>query len=225
MTKQESFKKRVRARMTKTGERYNAARRALLAEAKNRPAHWVSEPEMSDDAVRSATGHGWDDWVKILDAWGGRTAGHPAIAAHVHEELGVDAWWSQGVTVGYERITGLRLPHQMSDGTFTANVTRTIHGSATTLRTMLDDDASRSDLFGDTHSEARSRPGVKAPRFAIGPGVATISVTAKKPSKGSTDERMVVSVQHQLLPTFDDVEEWKFFWAEWISALDESGSA
>jgi hypothetical protein len=33
MTKQESFKRRVRVRMEKTGERYAAARRAILATA------------------------------------------------------------------------------------------------------------------------------------------------------------------------------------------------
>jgi len=217
MTKQESFKKRVRARMAKTGERYNAARRVLLEQAAARPQHWVSEPEVSEDAVRAATGRGWDEWVTVIDDWGGRTSDHTAIAAYLRDELAVDMWWSQSVTGGYERITGM---HQMPDGTFTANVTRTIEGSATQLRAMLDDDSARADLFGGTHSEARSRPGVKAPRFAVRNGIATISITPKKPAKGSSEERMAVGVQHSKLPTFDDVERWKFFWAEWIEALD-----
>lgn len=220
MTTQESFKKRVRTRMAKTGERYSAARRILLEQANNRPKHWISEPEMSDEAVRSATGKGWDEWVGMIDEWGGRDSDHTTIAAYLRDEHGVDMWWSQGVTGGYERITGMRLPYEMPDGTFTANVTRTIVGSAGQIRAMLDDDAARADLFGGIASEARSRPGVKAPRFGVGPGVATISITPKAPAKGSSEERMAISVQHNKLPTFEDVEQWKFFWSDWIEALD-----
>ena len=76
---------------------------------------------MSDDAVREATGRGWDEWVALIEEWGGHGDGHGAIARWV-EEQGVDGWWAQTVTVGFERITGIRLPHQMADGTFTAGV-------------------------------------------------------------------------------------------------------
>ncbi|HMO11537.1 MAG TPA: hypothetical protein PKB06_08575, partial [Actinotalea sp.] len=70
MTAQESFKKRVRARMAKTGERYGAARRALLARAAPPPpeaAGWASPPEMSDERIRAATGRGWDEWRVLID--------------------------------------------------------------------------------------------------------------------------------------------------------------
>ena len=36
MTRNESFKRRIRARMAKTGEKYNAARRALIEQATDR---------------------------------------------------------------------------------------------------------------------------------------------------------------------------------------------
>ena len=49
MTTQESFKRRVRARMATTGERYAAARRVLLAaSARDGGRVRVSPPEMSD---------------------------------------------------------------------------------------------------------------------------------------------------------------------------------
>ena len=40
--------------------------------------------------------------------------GHRAIAVYLHEQQKLPArtWWSQEVTVGYERIRGLREEHQ-----------------------------------------------------------------------------------------------------------------
>ena len=54
MTKNESFKQRIRQRMATTGERYTAARRSLLDNSGTRPRRrvWVSEPEFSDAVIR-----------------------------------------------------------------------------------------------------------------------------------------------------------------------------
>src|SRR5699024_36581 len=123
MTTQENFKKRIRERMTKTGEKYSAARRALIEQAEGAGA-WVSQPEASEAAIRENTGRGWDEWVALIDAGPGREAGHTAIATWVRDEHGVGPWWAQSVTVGYERITGIRLPGEMTDGTFTISRTR-----------------------------------------------------------------------------------------------------
>lgn len=79
MTKQESFKKRIRARMQETGERYNADRRALIEQAERRKGAtdatdatdggrtWVAEPDLSDEVIAEATGRGWDALVPAHD--------------------------------------------------------------------------------------------------------------------------------------------------------------
>jgi hypothetical protein len=133
MTRQESFKRRIRARMAETGERYGAARRVLIDQAaareqaaSQRRRTWVAEPEQSDAAVLAATGRGYDDWCDLIEAWPGHEQGHGAVAEWLQQEHGVDGWWAQSVTVGWERITGRRLPHQQSDGTFTAGRSRTV---------------------------------------------------------------------------------------------------
>jgi hypothetical protein len=91
MTEQESFKRRIRERMAKTGERYTAARRSLVDKSERRsgaPAGrtWVAEPELSDDSIRAATGKGWDEWCDVIDAWPGHGDGHTAIVAYLHGE-------------------------------------------------------------------------------------------------------------------------------------------
>ena len=220
MTRQESFKKRVRARMATTGERYTTARRALLATAdRDGPGSstrtWISMPEISDDAVREGSGQGWDHWCDLIDGWAIDPWDHAAAAARLEAEQPVNGWWAQTITVGYERITGRRLPHQMADGTFTANKSRTVAADADKLRELLLDADHRRDLFPGEATELRSSPTAKAIRLVIGPGVATISVNPKP------DGRTNVTVQHQKLPTFDDVERWKFWWSDWLEAVDQ----
>ena len=65
MTRQRSFKQLVRARMDKTGERYAAARAALLdAAGCRRPSPVLAT---SDEAIRERTGRGWEEWFDLLD--------------------------------------------------------------------------------------------------------------------------------------------------------------
>jgi hypothetical protein len=58
---------------------------------------------MSERALADATGHGWDHWFGLLDEWGGAAHPHKEIARWLMDEQGVAGWWSQSITVGYER--------------------------------------------------------------------------------------------------------------------------
>ena len=177
---------------------------------------WAAEPELSDDAVRQATGHGWDDWCDRIRAWPGQVDGHAAVAAHLVEHEGLDGWWAQSVTVGYERITGLRVPHQRPDGSFSAHKSRTVTVDGEALRSMLSDDTERAHLFPGLDTVLRSRPTAKAIRVAIGPGVATIAIEAVD------DSRTRVVVRHERLPTAAEVDRWKGYWSGWLAAVDQS---
>lgn len=82
-------------------------------------------PSVSEAAVVRATGHGWDRWFSILDRFG-PARGHTAMARHLREAHGVSPWWSQEVTVQFERARGLRKPLERADGTFAVSVQRTV---------------------------------------------------------------------------------------------------
>lgn len=219
MTRQESFKKRVRARMARTGERYNAARRVLVEQAGGGGRAWVSDPEVADDRVRAATGRTWDGWCDEIDAWPGHEQGHAAVAAWLQSEHGVEGWWAQTVTVGWERITGRRLPGQMSDGTFAVNVSRAVAVDAGGLRSLLLDDGDRADLFGGRATSLRSRTTSKSLRFGMEPGVAEVAIDDRG------DGRARVAVQHTRLPDAGDVDAWRTWWTAWLEALDEASPA
>jgi hypothetical protein len=232
MTTHESFKRRVRERMEKTGERYGAARRALLGgfadvatvnttTTSNRPRTRVSEPEVDDLAIKRATGRDWDEWCDLLDAWPGNDRGHTAIAAHVAETYGVEGWWGQGVTVGYERIIGRRVVNQMADGTFSAGKTRTVTIDLAELRSLMVSDEDRVALFSGLETNLRSKPTSKALRLGIAIdgqsiGSALFSFAPK------ADGRVMVNVSHDGLPDTASVDEWKQYWADWLAAIDDT---
>ena len=119
MTTQQSFKRRVRARMEKTGESYTAARAQLLPEPE-----W--EARISAEKVRERTGRTWNEWFALLDAWGGAEREHHEIAAWLGAEHGVPGWWAQGVTVEYEKARGLRPHGGDRDGTLNAGASKTV---------------------------------------------------------------------------------------------------
>lgn len=215
MTRNESFKRRIRTRMAKTGEKYGAARRVLIQQAISDARSWVSDPEHSNAVIREKTGRGWDQWRDLIDAWPGHEQGHTAVASWLQEEHDVDGWWAQAVTVGWERITGRRLPHQVGDGTFTANRSATIATDPVALREMMLDDDGRADLFPGLDPELRSRPTSKNIRVGLGRGVAEIAIVPKG------DGRATLTVQHAKLSSLEDVGYWKAYWADWLEALDE----
>jgi hypothetical protein len=225
MTSNESFKRRVRERMTRTGERYAAARHRLLTpSAPAEPAGWVSEPDVADDRLREHTGHGWDEWVALVDAGPGRSAAHPDIARWVVEHHDVSGWWAQTVTVGYERITGIRLPGQMPDGTFTVSRSKVLDLDRESLRARLLDDGGPDTLVPGLTLTATSRPGVKRPRFAVSEA-APDGVLDQGVLMLSTDDvggRCRLTATHERIGSAAEAEQWKKFWAEWLTTLADA---
>ena len=121
MTTQQSFKRRVRTRMEKTGESYTAARAQLIPDAE---PEW--EARISAEKVRERTGRTWNQWFTLLDEWGGAQREHGEIAAWLGAEHGVPGWWAQGITVEYEKARGLRPPGGDRDGTMNAGASKTV---------------------------------------------------------------------------------------------------
>jgi hypothetical protein len=136
MTQQKKLKKAIRARSEKTGESYMSARRQVLlarekpAEAPEPPAIPKPKPPakggITNESVLKKTGHGLDHWFGVLDAFGGATQGHTAMAAYLYKEHGIPGWHSQGITVAYERARGLREVNQACTGKYQVSVSKTV---------------------------------------------------------------------------------------------------
>lgn len=179
-----------------------------------------AEPDVADERVREATGRGWDEWVRLIDAWDGRDAGHTAIAAWVGEEFDVEGWWAQCVTVGYERLSGRRLPGQRADGTYTVQRNKTVEFTREHVRSLLLDAGAGERLFPGLVATPRSKPTAKQQRYALVPkGEATSSLGLLGVTADPPEERCRVNVTHDKLPTPAAVEAWREYWARWVEAL------
>jgi hypothetical protein len=143
MTRSRALKHAIRERAARTGERYTTARRHVIAAAQPHPpvappraqpkAVDTSKSPVSDARIREQTGHGLDHWFAVLDRFGVAERGHTATARHLVKDHGVAGWYAQGITVGYERVHGLRAVNQRLDGQFEVSVSKTIAADVPTI--------------------------------------------------------------------------------------------
>ena len=147
---------------------------------------------ISDAAVKARTGKVWADWFKLLDRADASKLKHKEIAALLFEKHGLPGWWSQNVTVEYERARGLRERHETTSG-YSVAVTKTIATSLPALYTATADAAVRGKWFPRGAFEVSSQTKDKYFRgawkktarlevgfYAKGPGKAQIALQVNK---------------------------------------------
>ncbi len=175
------------------------------------------EPPHSDAAVGKASGKGWDEWRTLLDAWGAPEKSHTEIAQYLVEEYGVDGWWAQGITVGYERLIGRRQAGQRNDGSFSASVSKTINASAEKVHAALADETQRSQWLEDGVVNFRTASAPKSVRFDdLEAGVIfAVFLTARG------DEKTSLQVQADKFASKEAGEEWKAAWKPRLAKLAE----
>lgn len=174
-----------------------------------------NEMPHSDEAVQKATGKNWAEWKSIIDEWGGADKPHPDIARFLAGEHGLNGWWAQGVTVGYERAIGRRQAGQRNDGTFSASVSKTINASAEDIHAALVDDARRSEWLADGLVNYRTGSAPKSARFDDLEVDQIIAFFLS--AKG--DEKTSVAVQCEKFASQDDADAWKAVWKPRLNDL------
>jgi hypothetical protein len=169
----------------------------------------------SDEAVEAATGRSYDDWFAALDSSGMASRRHGEIAAALTDEHGVDSWWAQTITVGYERARGLRPAHGGRDGLFSVSASKTI--AVPTERLF--------EAFTDPHVLARwlpegglrertSRP-ARSARFDWDDGSTRVNVGFEPRGEG----RSQVALAHERLPDAETAERMRLHWRKRLAAL------
>jgi hypothetical protein len=228
MTENKDLKRLVRARMKKTGEAYTTARtqitrkrpsksKTAVASAAARtvePKDYPTLAGMSDDVIKQKTGCTWERWVKSLDYYGADKMSHRDIAALVSEKYKVPSWWTQTVTVGYERIRGLRARGQRRDGTYEASKSRTFNVPVTTLFDAWKNGNVRKRWLDDPTVKVRTATSPKSMRLGLSDGtIVAVGFYPKGKAKSS------VAVQHTKLPDRETADRLKQYWSEQLDAL------
>lgn len=221
MPTQKTFKRQVRSRMAKTGESYTAARHQLLrrTDPSPTPVPRTVPPEamqVSDASMARSTGRTHAEWFGLLDAWGATERRHADIARWLAEEHGVPGWWTQSITVAYERARGMRATHQMSDG-FSVGVTRTIGVVPEAALAAFTEPAVRERWLPGVDVRRRPTRAEGTARFDWPDPPSRLVVTVGPKDTGRT----VVSVQHERLPDADAAARAKAAWRERLGVLKE----
>jgi uncharacterized protein YndB with AHSA1/START domain len=207
------LKRLVRSRMQKTGESYTAARLQLVRKVEP-PPDYAGIAGMSDDAVVKATGRTWIEWVRTLDAARATEKAHLEIARYV-ASLGTPSWWAQMVTVGYERIRGLRATGQRRDGAYEASKSRTFPVPVEQLFDAFADAKLRRKWLGVSIT-VRSATRPKRMRITWEDGTQVqVGFFAKGEQKSS------VAIQHEKLADKQTAEAMKKAWGEKFDRLAE----
>ena len=212
MTRQSTFKRKVRARMTKTGESYTAARSAADRGTARRRTHPPAfEPRLSDETVRTATGRGWEEWFELLDR-GVRDdrrvtrRSRSAVLARRHRR----GWWAQSVTVSLRagardcgrRPAARRLrDDRVEDGR--GRRSRRPYAGVRRRRRARALAARRGAAAA--HGDGAGRPAMtgRTARPASSPG-----------SRPRARPKSQVAIAHQQLPDADAAEAMKAYWRE-----------
>ena len=218
MPTQKLFKRRVRERMSKTGESYTAARRHLARTRDplvSAPTDLSGALELaSDERVIEATGQGWEAWLALLDEWGARQRERRQTVKFLMAEHTVPSWYAQTIATGYERVRGLRLKHQQAEG-FTIYASRTFGVSIATLFDAFVKAPRRKRWLTEGAMSIRSSQPGKVARFDWDGGLTRVMVTFDE--KGP--DRATAHVTHERLPDPDEAEAMKAAWKERLAGL------
>ena len=228
MPRNKDLKRLVRTRMQKTGEAYTTARAHItkkrkpkkttarpVAIAKAEPAKNYAElAGFTDAIIKEKTGCTWERWVNTLDRAGAADMSHGQIATYVNTKHEVDGWWSQAVTVGYERIKGLRARGQRLDGSYEASKSRTFNVPVQALFDAWNDAQTRKRWLHETGVKVRTATAPKSMRLGWSDGtIVAVWFTAKGDKKSS------VALAHTKLPDRATAERLKKYWSERLDAL------
>jgi Domain of unknown function (DUF4287) len=232
MPTQKLFKRRVRTRMAKTGESYTTARLQLLrkaeadADAPEGPAIVTDSaaPELEtvpreamgvpDEAMLAKTGRTHAGWFALLDAWGATGHNHTEIASWLKADHGVPGWWSQSISVAYERARGMRARHEMAGG-FEVTVNRTIAVPSATVLAAFTDEAIRERWLPGAGMRQRRTTAAASARFDWREPASRVVVFAN--AKGT--DRTTVTVVHEKLPDAEAAVEQKAAWRDRLATL------
>jgi uncharacterized protein YndB with AHSA1/START domain len=192
-------------------------------------------PGIRPQSVLEKTGKPLEYWFEVLERFGCRSRGHRESALHLYNEHGVSAWWSQTLTVEYERVNGIRVVGQQSRG-FGTNHRRTLTAPLHRVWQCLTDPGHISGWFGEIHSgeispgsEVRFRdatlwtvrivePEVRIRLFwteDTGRSVVQFSLHPR------SDGRTVIEVSHEQIPTHESQKALKARWAAALSTLED----
>jgi hypothetical protein len=174
---------------------------------------------ISSDAVKKATGKGWDQWCRVIDKAGGSKMDHKQIAQMLHDKHNVRPWWTQMVTVGYEQARGRRIRHQTASG-YSVSASKTLDISAAGAFLWWKMDRCRRQWLANADVAVHHATPSKSVR-------ATWKASTAKPMKSISvnilpkgKNKASMSIQHEKLASEAEAKKMKAYWGRQLTRLE-----
>ena len=174
------------------------------------------KPGMSDEAVKAKTGKVWKEWFAILDKWGAKKKTHKEIATYLYSTQRVPGWWAQMVTVGYERVRGMREKHQTAQG-YAASKSMVLSVPLGKLYAAWKDEAARRRWMRGGAIEVSSTTLNRSLRGSWNGGASRVDVMFFPKGKSKSQ----VAIDHQRLASRRDVDRLKAVWGANLERLQK----
>ncbi len=188
----------------------------------------------SPGRVLEKTGRSYAEWFRILDDWGAPEKGHKLTAELLATTYAVAPWWSQFVTVEYERARGLRDVGQRSGGKFGTSAQRTVTATPTVafeavMSRFFAPDVAAGLTEGGKFRTVKGNEGVvlvlvpptrlrlRWDRPVAGAG-SIIEVTVE----ARDDARATIRLEHDRIPSKELRDKMKAYWKAEMDALAAS---
>ncbi|MBV9419688.1 MAG: hypothetical protein JO348_07935 [Alphaproteobacteria bacterium] len=181
---------------------------------KGQAAKGAGAPSISDEKVKAATGRNWMGWFVILNRANANARPHKEVATLLKEKYGVPPWWSQMITVEYERARGGRALNERPGGTFSVNVTKVFPVPLPALFKAVTDPKKRAAWFPKGTFEESSKTENKYWRGKWKNGRIELGFYAKGDAKSQ------LTLESSKLAKAEDVEKER---AAWKKAFEKLG--
>lgn len=108
--------------------------------------------DVSDEAIKKATGKSWTEWITILNKEKAHQMEHKDIVTMLREKGYLkNHWWQQTVVVGYEKTIGRRVLGQTKDTGFQLGTQKTFVVSAQRAWEALMSPTGQTIWLGETN--------------------------------------------------------------------------
>lgn len=172
-------------------------------------------------ALERASGRSWDDWLAVFEAAGGTSASHGELAAAAIAAMPSDlenpGWWAQGAAIAFEQHTGMRVPGQLSDGSFGVSASRTLETDRdAAIEAWAALVASAADQRGRAFGEPRtSRTGKRSFWRASLADAGKVEASATPKDEG----RITFTVSQSGLADGAEIEAWRSHWKALLARM------
>ena len=143
---------------------------------------------------------------------------HKDIAILLNTQYGVSPWWSQHITVDYERARGMRAMYETPRG-FQRGVSRTMAAPISRVYEAFANAELRERWLPGAPLTVRKDTPLKSTRAVWDDG-ATAATTVNVNYYGRGEDRSRITVQHSRLSDAAEVEARREYWKTAFERLD-----